>query len=103
MTSGRSGSTPNGSITALQAPWLIGAFFGLSGSIDGGMKARRGSVTPGWTYSSAVKIAASYRFTIGSTNSQTGWYGADRSMWQRQIHRPFRASLSSSTWRIAAG
>ena len=51
---------------------IIGAFFGLSGSIEGGMNARTGPCTPGWTYSSAVKMAASYRFTTGSKKSQTG-------------------------------
>ena len=56
---GRSGATPNGVRTPRQVDSIIGAFFGLSGSIDGGMNARIGPCTPGWTYSSAVKIAAS--------------------------------------------
>ena len=48
---GRSGSTPNGVRTPRQVDSIIGAFFGLSGSIDGGMKARTGPCTPGCTLS----------------------------------------------------
>ena len=103
VTRGRSGSTPNGVRTPCQVDSIIGAFFGLSGSIEGGMNARTGPCTPGWTYSSAVKMAASYRFTMGSKKSQTGRYGAERSMWQRQIHLPLRRELSSRIWRSAAG
>jgi hypothetical protein len=67
------------------------------------MNARIGPCTPGCTYSSAVKIAASYLLTIGSKKSHTGRYGADRSMWHRQTHRPLRWDLSSRTWSIATG
>ncbi|GBC87463.1 hypothetical protein HRbin12_01469 [bacterium HR12] len=100
---GLAGSIPYAARTSTIVSGLTGRFFTERGSMDGGMKASRGPSMPGRANSGRVKIAASYRFTRGSKKLQTGSWGAERSMWHRQIQVPERRPCSSSTRSTAAG
>jgi len=62
-------------------------FLGLSGSIAGGMMCTGSCGIPGGTNSCAVKTAASYDATNSRRNSHTAAFGAEVSIWQRQIQR----------------